>query len=75
MPEKKIKGFEIIAATKHASNDEDLRVVKNGCLARLREQAISQGVVDRARVNAERVLQLYLSIVMRVEIEGVTMLE
>jgi hypothetical protein len=46
-------GFEIIAATRQANNTDDLLLVKGGCLSKLHQQAIANGIVDHARVNAE----------------------
>jgi hypothetical protein len=71
IPEKKIKGFEIIAATREANNTDDLLLVKSGCLRRLRKQAVANGIVDHARGNAEETLREYFSILMGVRVEKV----
>jgi hypothetical protein len=71
IPEKKIRGFDILAATRQGNNPDDLLLVKTGCLRKLREQALKNGMVELARENAEETLREWFSVLMGVRIEDV----
>jgi len=75
IPEKKVKGFEIIAATNRASNAESLLKVKESCLNKLRTQAEMSGIITQAKINAEESLKNFFSLLIGEPIEQVRILE
>lgn len=75
IPERKVKGFEIIAATARANNPEDLLKVKGSCLTKLRTQAEAYGIVHQAKVNAEAALTAFFSLLLAEPVAGVKIME
>ena len=75
IPEKKVKGFEIIAATNKANDAASLVKVKESCLNKLRAQAEVNGIIKHARVNAEESLKHFFSLLLGESIERVFIME
>lgn len=75
IPEKKVKGFEIIAATNKAKNDAALNKVKQACVDELQSQATRREILKHARVNAEESLKNFFSLLLAEPIERVLILE
>lgn len=64
IPEKQIKGFEIVVMTKKASKPQYMLKVKQRALKKLRQKAIQANIVEQAKKNAERNLQSFFSLLM-----------
>ncbi|MEL6560923.1 MAG: DUF4230 domain-containing protein [Bacteroidota bacterium] len=64
IPEKQIKGFEIVVMTKKASKPQYMLKVKQRALKKLRQKAIQANIVEHAKKNAERNLQSFFSLLM-----------
>ena len=64
IPEKQIKGFEIVIMTKKASKPQYMLKVKERALKKLRQKAIQANIVGQAKKNAERNLQSFFSLLM-----------
>ncbi|MGB3465978.1 MAG: DUF4230 domain-containing protein, partial [Cyclobacteriaceae bacterium] len=62
IPEKKVKGFEIILMTRKASKPAYMLKVKERALRKLRQKAIQANIVKQAKVNAERNLLSFFSL-------------
>lgn len=75
IPEKKVRGFEIIAATNRANDPGSLLKVKEHCLNKLRAQAETNGIIAQARINAEETLKSFFSLLIGEPIEKVQILE
>lgn len=75
IPEKKIKGFEIIAATQRANDPAYLLKVKKSCLEKLEAQALRNGIIEQARTNAERSLRQFFSLLLDQPVAAVYIME
>jgi|GEM_PF-1717973 len=75
IPEKRVRGFEIIAATNRANDPADLLKVKEHCLNKLRMQAETNGILAQAKINAEESLKSFFSLLIDDPIEKVSILE
>jgi hypothetical protein len=75
IPERKVKGFEIIAATNKANNPESLLKVKGSCLTKLRAQAEAGGIIKQAKINAEQSLKDFFSLLLIEPIAEVKIME
>lgn len=65
IPERQIKGFELVVATgKIKKPFEDSRKVKMLCKEKLRNQAIKSGILEQAQTNARLSLQRLFSLLM-----------
>lgn len=72
IPEKKVKGFELVVATgKIKEPFEDSRKVKLLCKEKLRNQALQSGILEQARTNARLSLQRLFSLLMDDPVEDV----
>ncbi|OQX72220.1 MAG: hypothetical protein B6D61_14620, partial [Bacteroidetes bacterium 4484_249] len=72
IPEKKIKGFELIVATGKIKNPlEESTKVKIRCKEKLRTQAIEAGILEQAKENARESLKHLFSVLLDTEIEDV----
>lgn len=72
IPEKGIKGFEILVATAKVKEPEYLNLVKQDCLDKLIAQAESRKILDQAKANAESNLRDLFSLLMDQEISSVS---
>jgi hypothetical protein len=75
IPEKKVKGFEIIAATHRANRADYLQEVKEDCLRKLQAQAEQAGLLETARTNAEQSLREFFSLLLVEPVKEVHILE
>ena len=71
IPEKKVKGFEIVLMTRKARKPELMLRVKQQALDKLTQNAIKAGIVDNARKNAESNLKSFFSLLIPGGIEEV----
>lgn len=71
IPEQKVKGFEIIAATNRANDPDYLLKVKTSCLNKLRAQAETNGIVAQAKINAQESLKNFLSLLLNEPVDEV----
>jgi len=72
IPEKKIKGFELIVATGKIKHPlEESTKVKIRCKEKLRTQAIEAGILEQAKQNARESLKLLFSVLLDTEIKDV----
>lgn len=71
IPEKKVKGFEVIVITKRAKKPAYMHKVKRQSLEKLRQQAIQSGILDQARKNAEESLKSFFSLLIPEGIDNV----
>ncbi len=72
IPEKKIKGFELIVATGRIKDPlEESTKVKIACKQKLRKQAIEAGIINQAKVNAAESLKYLFSLLLDKEIKQV----
>lgn len=62
IPEKQIKGFEVIVITNRAKKPEYMHKVKSQSLKKLRQQAIQSGILLHAKKNAEENLKNFFSL-------------
>lgn len=62
IPEKQIKGFEIVVMTKKASKPAYMLKVKERALKKLRQKAIQANIVAHAKTNAERNLRSFFAL-------------
>lgn len=73
IPERKIKGFEIILATKKVKRSPDeLIKVKQSCLNKLLKQSMDRDILGKAQENAESHLKGLFSTLLDKEIENVS---
>lgn len=75
IPQKKVKGFEIIAATHRANRPDYLLEVKEDCLRKLQAQAEQAGILETARTNAEQSLREFFSLLLVEPVKEVRILE
>ncbi|MEO1051995.1 MAG: DUF4230 domain-containing protein [Bacteroidota bacterium] len=72
IPDKKIKGFDIILATKKVRRDPGaLAQVKESCLNKLRQQAMDRDILGQAQINAQENLKSFFSLLLEEDIESV----
>ena len=72
IPEKQVKGFELVVATgKIKEPFEDSRKVKLLCKEKLRKQALQSGILEQARANARLSIQRLFSLLMDEPVENV----
>ncbi len=64
IPEKKVKGFEIILYTGQASDPKYINEVKEKCLEELRESAMKQDILEKAETNARENLKSFFSLLL-----------
>ena len=62
IPEKKVKGFEIIVMNKKAARPEYMLKVKQMALKKLKQNAIQAGIVKQAKKNAENALKSFFTL-------------
>lgn len=70
IPERKIKGFELVRASAHA-NYKDVKIVKTNCKAKLLEQAFDKEILEKATTNACRTFQQFFSVLLDEEVKEV----
>jgi|GEM_PF-1731331 len=72
IPERQIKGFELVVATGKIKNPfEDSRKVKLLCKEKLRKQALQSGILEQARSNARLSIVRLFSLLMEEPVEDV----
>lgn len=71
IPEKQIKGFEVVLITRRAKKPEYMQIVKKRTLQKLRQQAIQSGILHKAKENAEANLKSFFSLLIPEGIEEV----
>lgn len=64
IPEKKVKGFEIILYTGKASDPKYIAEVKEKCVNELRESALKQDILAKAEINARENLKSFFSLLL-----------
>jgi len=64
IPEKKVKGFEIILYTGKASDPKYVAEVKEKCVEELRESAMKQDILVKAEINARENLKSFFSLLL-----------
>jgi hypothetical protein len=64
IPEKKVKGFEIILYTGKASDPKYVAEVKDKCVEELRESAMKQEILVKAESNARENLKSFFSLLL-----------
>ncbi|MBV6644526.1 MAG: DUF4230 domain-containing protein [Cyclobacteriaceae bacterium] len=62
IPEKQIKGFEVVLATKKARKPEYMRMVKTLSMQKLRQNALHAEILEKAKDNAEENLKSFFSL-------------
>jgi len=75
IPERKIKGFEIIAATNKAKKPDYLNKVKDDCLKKLQQQAEERDITKKAHAFAEESLKNFFSLLLNEDIQRVMILK
>ncbi len=71
IPEKKIKGFEILLATNKAKDPKFIEQVKRACLDKLEYQAMERDILGQAKKNAEENLKNFFSLLLDEELKNV----
>ena len=72
IPEKNMKGFEIIMATRKSKFRMDqMEATKQKCMDILLEQALNNKILETAKKNAEENLRVFFSLILEKEIESV----
>ena len=74
IPEKKVKGFEIILYTGKASDPKYIAEVKERCVEELRESAMKQDILAKAETNARENLKSFFSLLLDNPINDVVFL-
>jgi hypothetical protein len=64
IPEKKVKGFELILYTGSAKDPKYISEVKAKCVAELRESAMRQDILTKAEINARENLKSFFSLLL-----------
>lgn len=64
IPEKKVKGFEVILITRKANDPKYMKAVKQQSLEKLRQKAIQAGILEQAKTNAEENLKNLFSLLL-----------
>lgn len=75
IPEKKVKGFELIVFNGKADKPEYINEVKKQCLEKLRESALRKDILEKAKSNAEETLKNFFSLLLDQELVGVVFME
>ncbi len=70
IPEKGVKGFEIILAS-NKNNPEHVLEAKREALNKLRSQALERNILKQAEDNARENLKMFFSLLLEVDIEDV----
>ena len=71
IPQKKVKGYEIVKITGKVDDPNDVLLVKKECVRKLKEQAINLKIIERAKKNAEISLKNFFSVLTGDEIKEV----
>ena len=71
IPEKKVKGFEIIVMNRKASRPDYMLKVKQMALRKLKQNAIQAGIVRQAKKNAENALKSFFTLLVPEGIDNV----
>lgn len=64
IPEKKVKGFEVILVNQKAKKPQYMQIVKEATLEKLKTKALAAGILDKAKLNAERNLKDFFSLLL-----------
>jgi hypothetical protein len=70
IPEKGVKGFEIILAS-NKNNPEHVLDAKREALEKLRSQALERNILEQARANAKENLKMFFSLLLDTEVQDV----
>ena len=71
IPEKKVKGFELIVYTGKANDPKLINQVKEDCLRKLRQSAMEQNILGKAEENAKLNLKAFFNLLVEGGIENV----
>ncbi|MDX9883497.1 MAG: DUF4230 domain-containing protein [Prolixibacteraceae bacterium] len=72
IPEEGVEGFEFVIVERKVKHDPELtKRVKHRCLDKLKKQAMDKKILEQARVNAEKRLKNFFSLVCGNEIKEV----
>ncbi|MBC7450295.1 MAG: DUF4230 domain-containing protein [Cytophagales bacterium] len=74
IPEKKVKGFEILVCTGKAAKQQYIQIVKQSCLDKLRESALNQQILEKAQINARETLKSFFTLLLNKPINNVVFL-
>jgi len=75
IPEKKVKGFELILYTGSAKDPKYISEVKAKCVADLRESAMRQDILTKAKVNAQENLKSFFSLLLDKTVNDVAFMD
>lgn len=71
IPEKQVKGFEVILVSNKANRPKYMQIVKEETLRKLRENALKANILQRAKANAEENLKDFFSLLIDGGVEDV----
>lgn len=71
IPEKQVKGFEVILVSNKANRPKYMQMVKEETLRKLRENALKANIIEKAKINAEENLKDFFSLLIDGGIEDV----
>ncbi len=71
IPEKKVKGFELVLYTGKANDPKLMSQVKEDCLLKLRQAALEQNILGKAEENAKQNLKTFFSLLIEGGIDNV----
>ncbi len=71
IPEKQVKGFEVILISNKANRPKYMQMVKKETLRKLRENALKANILERAKANAEENLKDFFSLLIDGGVEDV----
>src|SRR5205085_9231397 len=75
IPEKQVKGFELILYTGKANDPKYMSQVKKQCVDKLREAANKAGILDKAEENAHDNLRSFFSLLLGDQFNDVIFME
>ncbi len=75
IPEKKVKGFELILYTGKAADPKYVEEVKEKCVEELRESAMKQDILSKAEANARENLKSFFSLLLANPVNDVVFLD
>ncbi|MCK5366954.1 MAG: DUF4230 domain-containing protein, partial [Cyclobacteriaceae bacterium] len=64
IPEKQVKGFEVILISHKANRPKYMQIVKTETLKKLRNNALEANILEKARKNAETNLKIFFSLLL-----------
>ena len=74
IPERNVKGFEILIATGKANHPRYIQSVKQDCLDKLRSSALQQQILEKAQASARETLKNFFSLLLNAPVRDVIFL-